>query len=457
MESVEPVPPAERDVTLEEALTMAIHFQRRGQLAEAGEVYRTILAILPDEPVALHYAGLLAHQQGRTEEALEQMRRSLAFEPARADWHSNLGVVLKAEGRIEEATAAFRQAIALNPSHVNAHSNLGVLLRATGAVDQAEAAYRRAIELDSDHVDAHHNLGVLLAASGRMRDAVRCYCKVITLSPQHGDARRLMALAHSTLGEHDKAVAIFETWAAEEPDNPIVRHMLAACSGRDVPSRASDAFVEKIFDGFAASFDSKLAGLYYRAPSLVGAMLQDAGVDPRRDLDVLDAGCGTGLCGPLVAPWARRLVGVDLSAKMLEQARARQVDDRPVYDELCHEELTGYLRAHPAAFDLVVSADTLVYFGDLGEVLPASAAALRDRGLLIFTLEEASDDSPAPFHIDSHGRYAHREDYVQRTLAESGFACEIVRAELRMEAGVPVKGLLVRARKQTAVVEVAHG
>jgi len=467
MESPEHVEPEKRDVTLDEALAMALFFHRRGQLAEADEVYCTVLAALPEQPTALHFSGLLAHQRNEPAEALARMRRSLELEPGRADWHSNVGVVLKGEGRIDEAAEAFRQAIALDPEHVNAHSNLGVLLRAQGHVDEAEAAYRRAIELDPEHVDAHHNLGVLLSATGRLREAVRCYCKVITLSPQHGDARRLMALAHSTLGEHDKAVEIFEKWAAEEPDNPIVRHMLAACSGRDVPARASDAFVEKIFDGFAASFDSKLAGLHYRAPSLVEAMLADSGLPASGQLDVLDAGCGTGLCGPLVAPWARSLVGVDLSGKMLAQARERHADDgRPVYDELHQAELTAFLQVHREAFDVVVSADTLVYFGDLGEVIPATAGALRANGVAIFTLEDAGDESAAPFHIDSHGRYAHRPEYAAACLAASGLEADIVPAELRLEAGIPVKGLVVRARKlavagvkaPAALTEaVAHG
>jgi predicted TPR repeat methyltransferase len=467
MESPEHVEPEKRDVTLDEALAMAIFFHRRGQLAEADEVYRTVLAALPEQPTALHYSGLLAHQRNEPAEALVRMRRSLELEPGHADWHSNVGVVLKSEGRIDEAVDAFRQALALDPGHVNAHSNLGVLLRAQGHVDEAEAEYRRAIALNPGHTDAHHNLGVLLSATGRLREAVRCYCKVITLSPQHGDARRLMALAHSTLGEHDKAVAIFEKWAAEEPDNPIVRHMLAACSGRDVPARASDAFVEKIFDGFAASFDSKLAGLHYRAPSLVEAMLADSGVPANRQLDVLDAGCGTGLCGPLVAPWSRRLVGVDLSGKMLAQARERRTaDGQAVYDELHQAELTAFLQSHRDVFNVVVSADTLVYFGDLGEVVPAIAAALRPNGVAIFTLEDAGDESAAPFHIDSHGRYAHRPEYVVACLAASELEADVVPAELRLEAGIPVKGLLVRARKPrvadakpvAAMTEVvAHG
>ena len=263
---------------------------------------------------------------------------------------------------------------------------------------------------------------------------------MITLRPRHPEARRLLALAHYTLGEVDKAISVFEEWVREEPDDPIARHMLAACSGRDVPERASDAFVEKTFDSFAASFDAKLASLAYRAPSLVAEMLAHAGVAASRSLDVLDAGCGTGLCGPLVAPYARRLVGVDLSEGMLARARARNV-----YDELARRELTAYLRDSPASFDVIVSADTLVYFGPLDAVAAAAAGALRPGGVLLFTVEELSDG--AGYSINPNGRYRHASGYLERVLADAGLECEIVPAELRLEAGEPVAGLVVRATK----------
>ena len=137
--------------------------------------------------------------------------------------------------------------------------------------------------------------------------------------------------------------------------------MLAACTGRGIPPRASDGFVEGTFDSFAASFESKLAKLSYRAPALVAAMLEDAGIDPSKSLEALDAGCGTGLCGPLIAPYVRRLTGIDLSAGMLAQAK-----EKNVYDELFKIELTEYMRDNTETFDLIVSADTLVYFGGAG-------------------------------------------------------------------------------------------
>jgi predicted TPR repeat methyltransferase len=66
---------------------------------------------------------------------------------------------------------------------------------------------------------------------------------------------------------------------------------------------------------------------------------RDSGIELSHHLDVLDAGCGTGLCGAIVAPYARRLVGVDLSEGMLVHATSKNV-----YDSLIKAELTEYLR-----------------------------------------------------------------------------------------------------------------
>ena len=205
-------------------------------------------------------------------------------------------------------------------------------------------------------------------------------------------------------------------WLTEELENPIARHMLAACTGRDVPNRASNGFIEATFDTFASSFESKLERLSYRAPALVAAMLDDAGVQPSHYLDVLDAGCGTGLCGAILAPFAHRLVGVDLSEGMLAHAKAKNV-----YHELVKAELTEYLGGHSEALDLIVSADTLVYFGDLKGVIAALAGALRPNGLMIFTLEHAvGDRCSINYCLELHGRYSHAQAYVKRLLTCSG-------------------------------------
>jgi predicted TPR repeat methyltransferase len=171
-------------------------------------------------------------------------------------------------------------------------------------------------------------------------------------------------------------------------------------------------------------------------------MLDDAVGEPANTLDILDAGCGTGLCGALISGYARTLTGVDLSAGMLSQAR-----EKHVYGELQQMELTECLRGRPAAFDVIVSADTLVYFGDLDSVVQAAAGALRGGGLLIFTLERAMTESAPDFQLETHGRYTHAQRYVEQVLQRYGFESIIAHSDLRTEAGAPVRGLVVRARK----------
>ncbi len=442
---MEPPDTPPRELTLDEAVAIAILLQKNEQLVEAQELYRRVLETEPDHANALHYAGVLAHQQGRNEDAIALVERSLALDPDRADCYNNLGIILQSSGRLDAAVDAFERAIAIDPGHANAHSNLGVLLRAAGQPADAERAYRTAIRLDPGHIDAYTNLGILLNGLNRTEEAAACYCKVITLRPKHREARRLLALAHCVLGDVGEAVRIFEAWLAEEPGDPIAIHMLAACTGRGVPPRAANGFVEHTFDGFAASFESKLERLSYRAPALVAGTLRKSGLDPSKRLDVLDAGCGTGLCGPFLAPYARRLQGVDLSEGMLAHAKAKNV-----YDDLVKSELTGHLRDNPGAFDVIVSADTLVYFGDLEEVLAAAARALRPDGLLIFTLEHAANPAAdAGYRLELHGRYSHARGYVERLLDQNGLLHAIAHEVLRMESGAPVAGLVVRARQST--------
>jgi predicted TPR repeat methyltransferase len=235
----------------------------------------------------------------------------------------------------------------------------------------------------------------------------------------------------------------------------VAAHLLAALGADATPPRAADAYVKQTFDRFAADFDATLARLDYRAPELVAEALARALGPPRGDMDVLDLGCGTGLCAPLLRPRARRLIGVDLSPAMLERARRRGG-----YDTLHEGELTAFLREHTASWDVIACADTLCYLGDLGPALRAAATALRREGVLVFTVERMTEahtsrESPAgaaahPFALEPHGRYLHDEAYVRAALAAAGFAAEAARVTLRMEGGRPVEGLLCLARPARA-------
>jgi predicted TPR repeat methyltransferase len=425
----------------EEALREAIRHHSEGEFGAAEAVYNKVLKAVPQNADALHFLGVLRHQQGRSEEGIGLMQRALALAPAYVDAWSNLGNVYKESGRLEDAEAAYRRALTLDDAHAAAWNNLGVVLRARGEPAQAVDALRRAIEIAPTFADAHFNLGNALRECRRIAEAVAAYRDALALNPSHTRAHYRLGYALYMSGAHTEAADVFKRWLALEPQNPIPTHMLAAFSGENVPLRASDDYVRVTFDGFAASFDDVLLHrLDYRAPELLLEALAPVLGAPRSAYDILDAGCGTGLCGPLLKPYARSLTGVDLSAGMLTRARARQS-----YDRLHEEEITRFLAAHGGLFDVIASADTLCYFGDLQALAQTARRALRAGGWIALTVERSDDVET--YRIQPHGRYSHARTYVERVLVASGFeAVESMPVVLRRELGAPVEGWVVRSR-----------
>lgn len=437
---------AEMQMDLPDALALAVHLHKERQFAEAGVLYESVLDAAPEHPDALHFLGVLNHELGRSDEGIELIERALAIVPDHVDMHNNLGNVLSECGRLEAAEAAYRRAIALQPDHVDGHNNLGIVLKEMGRLGEAMEIYHHALELVPEKVETLHNLANVLRKMGRGDEALATYLRAIALMPYHRETYRKLARFYYLRDQIGEAAALYRRWLSHAPDDPIPRHMLAASGDGAAPERASDEYVRQTFDGFSASFDKVLERLQYRAPTLLAEALVAALGEADGSRNVLDAGCGTGLCGPLLAPYARRLVGVDLSPAMIAKATGREV-----YDDLIAAELTDYLRSQQADWDVIASADTLCYFGALGPVVAAANGALRGGGVFIFTLEKFEGEEaavPDGFHLHPHGRYSHTETYARDILAEAGLTpVSVAEAVLRTESGKPVAGLVVAARK----------
>ncbi|MFZ4791775.1 MAG: tetratricopeptide repeat protein [Candidatus Competibacteraceae bacterium] len=427
-----------------EWLQQAIHAQQRGQLTEAETLYRQVLQRNPQQVEALHFLGVLAAQRDQHEPAADLIRRALELNPQYADAWNNLGNVLTALKQPEEAADAYRRTIELSPAHVGAYGNLGVILTQLGQIEEAIAACRQATSLAPGLAEGHFNLGTALLAQGDHVGAMAAYQETVRLQPDHARAYKALSLLFYKLNRREDAAALFQRWLERNPDDAAAQHMLAASSGRDVPGRATDGYVQTMFDEMAGDFDRHLHRLGYRAPELLAEAIATALGSPNGALEVLDAGCGTGLCGPLLRPYARRLIGVDLSPGMVDKARVRGG-----YDELVVAELTAFLAECPASCDLIVSADTLVYFGDLRPLFAVAAAALRPGGWLAFTVEEMADaETSTSFSLELSGRYRHSQVYLRQTLSEAGLTLvTLTQVTPRMESERPVAGLLATAHK----------
>jgi predicted TPR repeat methyltransferase len=368
------------------ALESALQQHEAGHVQQAERQYRELLQAHPDHAGALHLLGLLLHQTGRNDAALDCLERAIAADPSVATYHNSLGAVCFALQQTERALACYRQSLHCNPAYAEAFYNLGVALERQGLPQQAVAQFRQAIACKPGCVEAHYNLGILFKKEGQIEKALACFHDVIRLQPDHGRAQ----------------------------------HLIATLSGQPV-ERAPDQYVAALFDDCAAQFDTHLVQtLQYDTPQRLLQMMRQCAQPSAQGWDVLDLGCGTGLAGLAIAPHARQLVGVDLSGRMLAQARVRNIYQRLEQDGL----LPLMQREAEHSHDVILAADVFIYTGALDAIFAQAGRLLREGGLFAFSVE-ALDALPAvhadDYHLSPSGRYAHAAGYLRRLAATHGF------------------------------------
>ena len=433
---------APEQLTLAEVLNVAMQLHQENRFELAEEIYRAVLEQAPESPDALHFFGLLRHQAGHWQEGVELICKAIELAPAYIDAYNNLGNIYMQTGQLELAEQTFRKVIALRPKFAPAYGNLGVVLTKLERYDDAVSVLLEAIGIEPQTAHYYQNLGNTLGKKGDYAEAISSYRKALTLRPYDPETYKSLSRTFYLMGNIVNAIEVLDQWLVFDPGEPTAAHLRSAYTGEAVPERASDDYVRQTFDGFADSFDSVLKRLDYKAPFLVQKALKQR-CDDAAQLKILDAGCGTGLCGALLRPMAKSLIGVDLSPKMLERARARKV-----YDELFEAELTEFFARGQGAYDAVTCADTFCYFGDLAPAFQSALLALQPGGWFIFTLEKLEDgEAVQDFRLNLHGRYSHAPDYLERSLSAAGF--NLLNTEsvvLRSEFDKPVEGILAVAQ-----------
>ncbi len=168
--AVAPAPPGP-DVQVRSALEA----HRKGDIDGAERGYRATLAAAPQNPLALHYLGVVMYQRNRLDEAIPLLEQSVSVHPQEPEFHNNLGLALAAADRHDDAIAAYRRALALKPDHAVAWNNLGLALQSLNRPTEAIAAFREALARQPDFAQAHWNFSLALLANGDFAEGWREY------------------------------------------------------------------------------------------------------------------------------------------------------------------------------------------------------------------------------------------------------------------------------------------
>jgi predicted TPR repeat methyltransferase len=409
--------------------------QDAGRDADALASYEHALRLQPDYPMALCNRGNALRRLGRLDAAIDSYSKAITLSPRYPEALCHRALALQQQGRHDGALDDFAAALAIRPGYVDAVHGAAVSLLALGEAGEALQGFARVLQLQPDHADAWCGRAGILLRDGQPDAAIGDYRHALAAHPGHARARLGLANALRAAGRHDEAIAAYRQAKEDGADPTTVDYLLAALGAGTAPAASPPDYVAALFDQYAPRFDRHLVGeLAYRTPELLAQALARH-TSAAADKDVLDLGCGTGLCGPLLRPYAQRLEGVDLSPAMLERAAATGV-----YDGLACADIVRFLASDGRKWDVLAAADVLVYVGDLAPLFAAAHAALRPGGLFAFSVEALEAGT---FALRPSGRFAHAAPYLQALAREHGFALrELAPCTLRRDSDGDVAGLL---------------
>jgi len=331
----------------------------------------------------------LLGQQKRTDEAFREYRR---------------------------AAVLFRQKIGPHPAlqHCDDLVKLATAQLWTGDLQSGLRSLDLAVELRPDHALALARRGMALAKLRRIPEAIASLKRAAAAEPGFAEARRALGEVFLNVGEAGVAQKHFQAATRLNPADELARYFLAAARNES-PEAPPPSYVVQLFEAYARNFERHLVDiLQYRAPEIVCEAVLELAGSRAADWSVIDLGCGTGLCGPLIRRASRHLIGVDLSAAMLDKAR-----EKSVYDELKLGDVAHVLGGYAGAFDLALCTDVMIYLGSLTPIFAAAARALKPGALFAFTTEIHPG---AGYVLDNTGRYLHSRGYVEEVAAAHGFA-----------------------------------
>lgn len=417
-------------------------YHAQGKLDEAVRAYRSAIQKQPDFIDAYYNLGLALNKQNNFAEAISTYQKLLNLSPEHFAARFHLGCIFMQEDKINDAIKTFLEIETAHPNHFETQSNLATCYLKLGAFNEAKSHYFKALELMPEDTQILFNLGVINMQQGYVDIAIQHYQRAVKINPNDFALHNNLGVAFLAKQHAGFALQHFQEALRIKPGNIAIQHTIKVLSEHQHLLASPPDYVQSLFDSYADHYEPHLRdALDYKIPELLFDAIFDVKKLSPHSLHILDLGCGTGLCGVPLKPFAKQFIGVDLSPKMLDIAAQKNI-----YDELITSDLAPFLNDKKSIYDLVVAGDVLVYIGDLNEIFKKVSTSLREKGIFAFNTEIGED---AEFKMNQSGRFSHQKKYLERLAAEHHFKVLYYKTVItRMQNNEPVKGHLFVLQKQ---------
>ena len=347
-----------------------------------------------------------------------------AASPYDAEILQHYGIIKKLQNDFLAAIAFFDQALAMQPGAIPVMINKALALQSAGRVDDAISLLQEVTEKAPTMAQAWHIMAMAWLAKADLEHVILCFEKAFELDPGNIEAGIQLAKSYRHVGRTTECEAACKKILEVDPDNAealFFQNAYSKQSNQETLDRIPAEVTRQMYQGKAGktslgeSFNKSLTtSLEYKAPDVLNNAVRDNMNLSDTKLDILELGCGSGLCGSKFSDIANTLIGTDISPDMLEGAK-----EKNAYTELYEADLIDALSNYDTAVDLVIAMDVLCFFGDLTDIFERCRKALRSNGVFGFSVVKPKTD--AVFELQTYGHFVHSLEHLRLVAERTGF------------------------------------
>ncbi len=446
---------------------------QKAQFISAEKAFLKALALNPSAMDTLYNLALVYCQLKKNDQAIIFLEKVLEQNPKHLKACSQLGEIYLALEDFVKAADFFKKRLKETPNHTNSLHSLAQAEFSLGNFSLAIEAFEKVLILKGEYPqidqelahaylhagnpekalhyyyrqlevqalpETYYNIGVLLMDQSRFNEAIPYLQESLQQDPHHLPSYLNLGALYLKKQAYPLAISFYQKAAELSPNNAEILHILEAIEQKDGSKKSPESYLKNLFDHYASHYDQHLTQfLEYQLPEKLAQWIEAHTHFKQCPGKILDLGCGTGLAGVALKPYASILVGVDLSANMLKMALQKNI-----YTQLIENNLENILQ-ETGDYNLIVAADVFNYYGELESVFSAVYTALKKPGWFLFSVEKGTEK---PYHLTQNIRYTHQRAYIESVLEAHQFTLErLDQIILRKNQQQAIEGYLVLAYK----------
>ncbi len=265
-------------------------------------------------------------------------------------------------------------------------------------------------------INSSYELALKLMSQSKFDEAKYRLKFVLWRRPNFAEAWYRLALCEMRLGNQFQGIeALNKSLALDEKSEKALFLKAVFDEGKYAngvaPHTTPPEFIASEFDVISDYYDVKELKKGYQAAQIITEILNEYDIILNT---ILDAGCGTGICGGLPAKYS---IGVDLSKNMLLQINRFPTT---LYDETIHADIRDYLLlTKTPKFNFITAFNVANIMGGLTALFDGVAKTLSPQGYFLLTASISTHKENYHFNGQTH-RFAHSRQYLENQAERSG-------------------------------------